>query len=163
MIYERTSLAFIARMRLETGRPIVFTNGCFDILVPQHVKLLEVCAGYGFTVVSVDSNARVKALKGPGRPIMGEDERATIVDRIKGVGAVFVNGDPSPLAAILEIRPDYLVKGEEWPESTIIGAQDVRGWGGQVIRVPNRSPISRVHSSNVVCRVLEMAERAICE
>jgi D-beta-D-heptose 7-phosphate kinase/D-beta-D-heptose 1-phosphate adenosyltransferase len=134
--------------------PIVFTNGCFDLIVPQHVKLLQVCSSYGFTVVSLNSDASVRRLKGPGRPILCQDDRAEIVDRIRGVSLVFVNDDDSPVDAIEQIRPAYLVKGTDWLEQRILGSEEVNSWGGKVVRVRSEG----IHSSDIVTEILSRGE-----
>ena len=119
------------------GEKIVFTNGCFDLLHIGHVTLLEDARRAGDRlVVGINSDASVSGLKGPARPIVGERERARILAALAAVDAVVVFGEPTPLELILELRPDVIVKGGDYDESTVVGAKEVRSWGGDVKIVP---------------------------
>jgi D-beta-D-heptose 7-phosphate kinase / D-beta-D-heptose 1-phosphate adenosyltransferase len=119
------------------GDRIVFTNGCFDLLHIGHVTLLEDARREGDRlVVGINSDASVRGLKGPARPIVGERERARILAALAAVDAVVTFGEPTPLELILELRPDVIVKGGDYDESTVVGAKEVRSWGGRVKIVP---------------------------
>jgi D-beta-D-heptose 7-phosphate kinase / D-beta-D-heptose 1-phosphate adenosyltransferase len=119
------------------GEKIVFTNGCFDLLHIGHVTLLEDARREGERlVVGINSDASVRGLKGPARPIVGERERARILAALAAVDAVVVFGEPTPLELILALRPDVIVKGGDYEESTVVGAREVRSWGGHVKIVP---------------------------
>jgi D-beta-D-heptose 7-phosphate kinase / D-beta-D-heptose 1-phosphate adenosyltransferase len=119
------------------GERIVFTNGCFDILHVGHITLLEQCREFGDKVViGVNSDASVKGLKGPTRPVVGEKERARILAALGSTDAVIIFDQATPLELIRCLRPDVLVKGGDYTTSTIVGAEDVTTWGGRVEIVP---------------------------
>jgi D-beta-D-heptose 7-phosphate kinase/D-beta-D-heptose 1-phosphate adenosyltransferase len=119
------------------GRRIVFTNGCFDLLHAGHVHLLERARAKGdFLVVAVNSDASVRRLKGPERPVVGQDDRVKILAALDAVGAVVVFDDDTPLAHIEALRPDVLVKGGDYTVDTIVGAPFVLSYGGAVETVP---------------------------
>jgi D-beta-D-heptose 7-phosphate kinase / D-beta-D-heptose 1-phosphate adenosyltransferase len=119
------------------GEKIVFTNGCFDLLHIGHVTLLEDARREGDRlVVGINSDASVSELKGPTRPIVGERDRARILAALAAVNAVVVFGEPTPMNLILSLRPDVIVKGGDYNESTVVGAREVRSWGGRVKIVP---------------------------
>jgi D-beta-D-heptose 7-phosphate kinase / D-beta-D-heptose 1-phosphate adenosyltransferase len=119
------------------GNRIVFTNGCFDILHVGHITLLEQCREFGDKVViGVNSDASVKKLKGPTRPVVGENERARVLGALGSTDAVIIFDEPTPLELIRSVRPDVLVKGGDYTTATIVGADDVITWGGRVEIVP---------------------------
>ncbi len=119
------------------GQSIVFTNGCFDLLHIGHITLLEDARREGDRlVVAINSDASVCALKGPTRPIVGERERGRILAALAAVDAVVVFGEPTPLRVIEALRPNVIVKGGDYNEETIVGAKEVRSWGGRVKIVP---------------------------
>ena len=119
------------------GQQIVFTNGCFDILHVGHIALLQDARREGDRlVVAINSDASVSGLKGPFRPIVSERERARILAALASVDAVAVFNDPTPLSLIEALRPDVIVKGGDYTENTVVGAKEVRSWGGRVKIVP---------------------------
>jgi D-beta-D-heptose 7-phosphate kinase/D-beta-D-heptose 1-phosphate adenosyltransferase len=119
------------------GQSIVFTNGCFDLLHIGHITLLEDARREGDRlVVAINSDASVCALKGPARPIVGERERGRILAALAAVDAVVVFGEPTPLRVIEALRPNVIVKGGDYSEETVVGAKEVRSWGGRVKIVP---------------------------
>jgi len=116
---------------------IVFTNGCFDLLHIGHITLLEDARREGDRlVVAVNSDDSVRALKGPTRPIVGERERGRILAALAAVDAVVVFSEATPLRVIEALRPDVIVKGGDYNEDTVVGAKEVRSWGGRVKIVP---------------------------
>ena len=122
------------------GDRIVFTNGCFDILHVGHITLLEQCRAFGDKVIiGVNSDASVKRLKGPTRPVVGENERARVLAALGSTDAVVVFDEATPLELIRALRPDVLVKGGDYTSATIVGADDVSTWGGRVEIVPTVS------------------------
>jgi len=115
----------------------VFTNGVFDLLHPGHVDVLLGARRAGdHLVVGLNSDASVKRLKGPERPVRGEAERAYVLASLESVDCVVVFGEDTPLELIRVLRPDVLVKGGDYHEGTIVGATDVRAWGGDVLVIP---------------------------
>lgn len=121
-------------------RPIVFTNGCFDILHRGHVAYLEEAAALGRSlVVGVNTDASVRRLgKGSDRPINPLEDRMHVLAALGCVTLVVPFDEDTPLALIHAVRPDHLVKGGDWPPEKIVGADFVRGYGGQVHSIPFR-------------------------
>jgi rfaE bifunctional protein nucleotidyltransferase chain/domain len=130
------------------GRSVAFTNGCFDLLHPGHIALLEAARAEGdVLVVGLNSDASVRGLKGEGRPVTPEKERAETLLALEAVDAVVVYDEETPLETIVALRPDVLVKGADWAEDAIVGRKEVEGTGGRVVRtalVPGRSTTSLV-------------------
>jgi D-beta-D-heptose 7-phosphate kinase/D-beta-D-heptose 1-phosphate adenosyltransferase len=129
------------------GERIVFTNGCFDILHVGHITLLEQCREFGDKVViGVNSDASVKQLKGPTRPVVGERERARVLAALGSTDAVIIFDQETPLELIRSLRPDVLVKGGDYTTSTIVGADDITTWGGRVEIVPTVNGMSTTNT-----------------
>lgn len=120
----------------QRGR-LVFTNGVFDLLHPGHIDVLLAARRAGDAlVVGLNSDASVKRLKGPARPIRTLVERSYVLAALGMVDAVVAFDEDTPLELILHLHPDVLVKGGDYTVETIVGAREVRGWGGQVTVVP---------------------------
>lgn len=118
-------------------RPLVFTNGVFDLLHPGHVDVLLRARQQGDALlVGLNSDASVRRLKGPQRPVRSEGERAYVLAALASVDAVVVFEDDTPLELIRALEPDVLVKGGDYSEETVVGAPDVRARGGKVVIVP---------------------------
>ena len=117
---------------------MAFTNGVFDLLHGGHVALLEAARATGDAlVVGVNSDASVRRLgKGPDRPLVAEAERARLLAALAAVDCVVLFNDDTPLALIERLHPDVLVKGADYAPEAIVGAAEVEGWGGRVVRVP---------------------------
>jgi len=116
---------------------LVFTNGVFDLLHPGHVDVLVGARRHGDAlVVGLNSDVSARRLKGRDRPVRTEGERAYVLAALEAVDVVVVFGEDTPLELIRHLRPDVLVKGGDYSESTIVGATDVMGWGGEVVVVP---------------------------
>jgi len=121
----------------QMGDTIVFTNGCFDILHPGHVKLLAGCAQLGDRViVGLNSDASVKRLKGETRPVNNEKSRLQLLASNMLTDAVILFEEDTPEKLIQAIKPDVLVKGGDWTTDKIVGARFVQGYGGKVQTVP---------------------------
>ena len=125
------------------GLKVVLTNGCFDLLHAGHLALLEMARGQGdVLVVALNSDASVRGLKGEGRPVLPEHERAEALLSLEAVDRVVLYDDPTPLALVQTLLPDVLVKGADWAADDIVGRAEVEGAGGRVVRaglVPGRS------------------------
>ncbi len=117
---------------------MAFTNGVFDLLHAGHVALLEAARAAGDAlVVGVNSDASARRLgKGPDRPLVAEAERARLLAALAAVDCVVLFDEETPLALIERLRPDVLVKGADYAREAIVGAAEVEGWGGRVVRVP---------------------------
>lgn len=119
------------------GRRIVFTNGCFDLLHPGHIGSLEQARAFGDTlIVGLNSDGSVRQLKGAGRPVLPERERAEILAALECVDAVVIFDELTPREIIARLLPDVLVKGADWPGDQIVGREEVEGAGGRVVSIP---------------------------
>jgi D-glycero-beta-D-manno-heptose 1-phosphate adenylyltransferase len=132
--------ATFARRAATLPRPLVFTNGVFDILHRGHVTYLAQARALGASlVVALNSDASVRRLgKGEDRPINALADRAAVVAALESVALVTWFEEDTPLARILQCHPDHLVKGGDWAPDRIVGAAEVKGWGGQVHSIPFR-------------------------
>ena len=125
------------RQRL-VPRPLVFTNGVFDILHRGHVTYLERARSLGTSLlVAVNSDASARRLgKGDNRPVNPLEDRMAVLAALESVGTVTYFDEDTPLALILRCRPDVLAKGGDWKPEAIVGASEVKGWGGSVHSIP---------------------------
>jgi len=115
------------------GRKIVFTNGCFDILHRGHAECLKRAKSFGdVLVVGVNSDESVRRLKGPGRPFFSQSDRASLLAELSSVDYVCIFEEDTPLDLIVELEPDVLVKGADYALSQVVGAREVKSWGGEV-------------------------------
>ena len=115
-------------------KTIVFTNGCFDVLHRGHVEYLEFCRQHGeIVVVGLNSDSSVKMIKGPERPFNSQDDRAFMLAALEMIDYVCIFDEPDPLNLIKQVRPDVLVKGEDWAEKGVIGREFVESRGGKVV------------------------------
>ena len=122
--------------RIGSGRKVVFTNGCFDILHAGHVRYLERAKRLGdILVVGMNTDRSVRKIKGSGRPIVAEKDRATLLSALKMVDYVVLFDEPTPIRLIEAIKPDVLVKGSDWKKRDIVGAEFVESYGGKVRRI----------------------------
>lgn len=121
-------------------RPLVFTNGCFDILHRGHTTYLEEARALGASlIVAVNTDASVRRLnKGPERPVNALDDRMAVLAALESVSLVLSFEDDTPLDLILAVKPDILVKGGDWPVDAIVGAEAVAVRGGRVLSIPFR-------------------------
>lgn len=136
-VLARAELAPWAAAVHAAGRTIAFTNGCFDLVHAGHLESLrQAAAAADELVVALNSDASVLRLKGAGRPILPEADRAALIASLRPVSAVTIFAEPTPLETILQLRPDVLVKGSEYEEADIVGARELKAWGGRIVRVP---------------------------
>jgi len=132
---EQASLRFGREKR--NGRCVVFTNGCFDLLHPGHIRSLELARELGdVLIVGLNSDASVRQLKGEGRPVIPERERAEILAALESVDAVVIFDALTPREVIARLLPDILVKGGDWPGDQIVGREEVEAAGGRVVSIP---------------------------
>ena len=119
-------------------RPLVFTNGCFDILHRGHVTLLAQAREFGSSmIVALNSDVSVKRLgKGDDRPVNTLADRMALIASLECVSLVTWFEEDTPIERILECRPDVLVKGGDWPVDKIVGNTEVTGWGGKTVSIP---------------------------
>jgi len=137
----------------EAGQRIAFTNGCFDILHAGHVRYLTAArATADMLLVGLNADASVRMIKGPRRPLNPEALRAEVLSGLRCVDGVVLFQEPDPLALITALQPDVLVKGADWTEDRIIGADVVKQRGGRVARIDLVPDIS---TSTLIDRIRE--------
>ncbi len=133
----------LSRQYKNTEKKIVFTNGCFDIIHAGHVKYLTRAASFGdILILGLNSDLSVKSIKGEKRPVIDQDHRSIVVEALECIDHVVLFDEPDPKNLIETICPDVLVKGADWPEDQIIGADFVKKNGGRIERVLFEADIS---------------------
>lgn len=116
---------------------IVFTNGCFDVLHRGHIEFLKFCKSHGgIVVVGINSDSSVKKIKGPTRPINNQHDRAAVLAALETVDYVTIFDEPDPLSLIKKVKPNVLVKGQDWTQKGVIGREFVKSIGGKVVLAP---------------------------
>ena len=134
------------------GKTVVFTNGCYDLLHPGHIRLLEKARNLGhILVLALNTDASVQRLKGPLRPLLPQDERAAIALSLAAVDAVTFFDEDTPRELIAAVLPDVLIKGADWAHF-IAGREEVEAAGGQVLTVPLQPGFS---TTNIVEEILK--------
>ena len=134
--YNRPELLAQRKRWKQEGRTVVFTNGCYDLLHPGHIRLLEQARSLGdLLILALNSDASVRRAKGPGRPLVPETERAELAMALEAVDAVTLFDEDTPRQLIAEILPDVLLKGADWSHF-IAGKEEVEAAGGRVLTVP---------------------------
>ena len=127
----------ILRLLRRRGKRVAFTNGCFDLLHAGHIRLLEHARRQGdLLIIGLNSDRSVRALKGPGRPVMSERNRALLLAALQSVDYVTVFCERTPQRLIERLQPDVLMKGADWGASEIVGSNVIRRKGGRVVRFP---------------------------
>ncbi len=143
----------VERCRTE-GKRIAFTNGCFDILHVGHCQYLREARKQGdLLILALNSDASVRAIKGPKRPLVPEQERAEVVASLEVVDYVTIFDESTPLELIELLRPDVLIKGGDWMEEAVVGGEAVKSWGGRVVLIPMTEGAS---TSNIVEKILQV-------
>jgi D-glycero-beta-D-manno-heptose 1-phosphate adenylyltransferase len=150
--YLREELIAQRRSWKQEDKRVVMTNGCYDVLHPGHVRLLEQARSLGdILILALNSDASVQRLKGPGRPIFCEKERAAVALRLEAVDAVTLFDEDTPRELIAAVLPDVLVKGADWSHF-VAGREEVEAAGGQVSIIPLEESFS---TTNIVKIILE--------
>ncbi|MBF0135387.1 MAG: D-glycero-beta-D-manno-heptose-7-phosphate kinase [Magnetococcales bacterium] len=150
---QAVKLAAVWRSR---GERLVFTNGCFDLLHAGHVTYLERARQLGnHLIIGLNTDRSVRALKGPQRPLIHEQDRARVLAALASVDAVVLFDAETPLHLIQALQPDFLAKGADYTEETVVGAREVRAWGGRVALVPL---VEGVSTSRIVAGIRTGAE-----
>ena len=135
-LYSRSKLLEQRKRWKEEGRTVAFTNGCYDLLHPGHIRLLEHAKSLAdVLIVALNTDAGVRRLKGPSRPLLPEQERAEVMAALEAVDAVVLFDEDTPRELIAALLPDILMKGADWSHF-IAGREEVEAAGGKVIAVP---------------------------
>jgi rfaE bifunctional protein nucleotidyltransferase chain/domain len=118
------------------GKKVVFTNGCYDVLHPGHIRLLEAARSLGdVLILALNTDSSVQRLKGPNRPLISQDQRAELAAALAAVDAVTFFDEDTPRELIAAVLPDILIKGADWAHF-IAGREEVEAAGGQVLALP---------------------------
>ncbi len=134
--YDRAALVAQRKQWKAEGKRVVFTNGCYDILHPGHIRLLESARSLGeVLILALNTDASVQRLKGPSRPMIPQQQRAQMAAALEAVDAVTFFDEDTPRELIAEVLPDFLVKGADWSHF-IAGREEVEAAGGQVLALP---------------------------
>lgn len=142
-IVTREEISELCAQYRKQGKTIVFTNGCFDILHAGHVTYLSRARSFGdLLVLGLNSDRSIQAIKGEKRPVVVQEQRACVMAALTCVDHVVIFDEPDPGALIESVIPQVLVKGADWPEDQIIGADFVRKNGGRVERIAFEQDIS---------------------
>jgi len=143
----------ILRKHRENNERIVFTNGCFDILHIGHIEYLKFSRQQGdVLVIGLNTDRSVREQKGDKRPFVSEDERARLISALEDVGYVILFDELTPEELIRRIKPDVLIKGEDWKEKGVVGREFVESYGGKVILAPF---VKDASTTDIVTRILE--------
>jgi rfaE bifunctional protein nucleotidyltransferase chain/domain len=150
--YSRSDLVEQRARWKSDGKRVVFTNGCYDLLHPGHIRLLEQARTLGdVLILALNSDASVRRMKGPSRPLIPEDERAEMALALEAVDAVALFDEETPRELIAAVLPDVLIKGADWAHF-VAGREEVEAAGGRVLTVALEPGYS---TTNIVERILE--------
>ncbi len=134
---SRDKLIVLVKKVQDSGHTVVFTNGCFDLLHPGHVHLLQSARRFGdLLIVAINTDASIRGLKGKGRPIYSEQERAFILSALACVDYVVLFHERTPIPLLEFLKPDVLVKGDHYTHHEVVGWDVVEAYGGRVERAP---------------------------
>ena len=149
--FARADLVRRRELWKQGGQTVVFTNGCYDLLHPGHIRLLELARALGdVLILALNSDACVRAIKGPARPILSQGERIEVALALEAVDAVALFDEATPRELIAAVLPDILVKGADWSHF-VAGREEVEAAGGRVINLPLEPGYS---TTNLVERIL---------
>lgn len=160
-IVSREELIEVTWREKRNGRVVVFTNGCFDLLHPGHVRCLAEARALGdLLVVAVNSDRSVRGNKGPERPLVGEHDRAEVLAGLASVDYVTIFDEPTPRELIARVLPSVLVKGADWALNQVAGREEVEAAGGRVLCIPLAPGYS---TTRLVQRIRELDNAAARE
>ena len=153
-IIEKNALKKKLEKLRREGKKIAFTNGCFDILHVGHVRYLrEAKKTADILVLALNSDSSVRAIKGNKRPLTCEGERAEILAALEFIDFVTIFEETTPLELIIDLKPDVLIKGGDWPEEKVVGREEIKKWGGRVAIIPE---ILGKSTTNIVEKIKKM-------
>ena len=148
--YSRQELIDARAEWKRAGKTVVFTNGCYDLLHPGHIRLLEQARSLGdVLILALNTDDSVRRLKGPSRPILSQDERAAMAMSLEAVDAVTFFDEDTPRELIAAVLPDVLIKGADWSHF-IAGREEVEAAGGRVLALPLEPGYSTTNLVDVV-------------
>jgi rfaE bifunctional protein nucleotidyltransferase chain/domain len=136
-LIDRNDLAVLVKKVQASGQTVVFTNGCFDLLHPGHIHLLQASKAFGdLLIVAINTDDSIRGLKGAGRPIYSEQERAYILSALACVDYVVLFHEPTPIPLLERLKPEILVKGAHYSHQEVVGWNVVEAYGGRIERAP---------------------------
>lgn len=155
IVSQEELIALVGRTKRRSRR-VVFTNGCFDLLHPGHIRTLEEARSLGdLLVVALNEDASVRKSKGDSRPVIAENERAELLAALEAVDFVVLFGEPTPRELIAKLVPDVLVKGADWGSTEIVGRDEVERAGGRVVSIPLECGYS---TTSIVKRIRKLSQ-----
>lgn len=158
VVSQQDLLELASRAKRE-GRSVVFTNGCFDLIHPGHVRCLADARALGdLLIVAVNSDASVRGLKGPARPLFPESDRAEVLAALASVDYVTIFDESTPRELIARLLPNILVKGADYAISDIAGREEVEAAGGRVVAVPLAPGYSTTGILGRICESVEASK-----
>jgi rfaE bifunctional protein nucleotidyltransferase chain/domain len=150
IVSDRAELVALRRRWKDQGKTVVFTNGCYDILHPGHIRLLERARSLGDALIlALNTDASVQRIKGPMRPMISQEDRAKLAEALEAVDCVTFFDEDTPRELIAEVLPDVLVKGADWAHF-IAGREEVEAAGGRVEALPLEPGYSTTNIVEVV-------------
>src|SRR6476659_712145 len=160
VFYTREELVRARQKWRSAGRTVVFTNGCYDILHPGHIRLLEQARSLGdILILALNTDSSVQRLKGPSRPLIGEGDRIELACALEAVDAVTVFDEDTPRELIAEVLPDILIKGADWSHF-IAGREEVEAAGGKVLALSLEPGFSTTNIEKELLARLPQAQAA---
>lgn len=151
-LLDRCDIPRVTALQRSEDKRIVFTNGCFDIIHPGHIKLLREARAQGdCLILGLNTDASIKHIKDPRRPILTQEERVDVLSAIDCIDYIALFDEPTPLELIKIIVPDVLVKGGDWTPETVVGAEIVTANGGKVVIVDLKNGFS---TTNLIQRIV---------
>jgi D-glycero-beta-D-manno-heptose 1-phosphate adenylyltransferase len=153
IVSQEELIALLSRTQ-RGSRRVVFTNGCFDLLHPGHIRNLEEARSLGeVLVVGVNRDSSVREAKGDSRPVIAENERAELLAALEAVDFVVLFSEPTPRELIGQLLPDVLVKGADWGSTEIVGREEVEGAGGRVVSIALEPAYSTTGILRKICKL----------
>jgi len=150
--FTRGELVAQRREWKREGKTVVFTNGCYDLLHPGHIRLLESARSLGdVLILALNTDASVQRLKGPSRPLIKEQDRIAVASALEAIDAVTTFDEDTPRELIAEVLPDILIKGADWAHF-IAGREEVEAAGGRVLALPLEPGYSTTNMVDVILK-----------
>jgi len=163
-IVSQDELILLTAREKRNGRRVVFTNGCFDLLHPGHVRCLAEARSLGdLLVVAVNSDRSVRGNKGPERPLVPQNDRAEVLAALSSVDYVTIFDEPTPRDLIVRLLPSVLVKGADWGPNDVVGREEVEAAGGRVVSIPLAPGYSTTNLLQKIRKAASTADREIAD
>jgi len=163
-IVSQDELILLITREKRNGRRVVFTNGCFDLLHPGHVRCLTEARSLGdLLVVAVNSDRSVRGNKGPERPLVPQNDRAEVLAALSSVDYVTIFDEPTPRDLIARLLPSVLVKGADWGPNDVVGREAVEAAGGRVVSIPLAPGYSTTNLLQKIRKAASTADREIAD